>query len=84
MSTDPKQVISKAFNNQPNFMSPNPIAYSMAGTKEPLCVELSWGYGIFSDKVYGVTVFKPDGQRTEYDQSFTNLEDAEEYIGNLP
>ena len=76
-----KQAIRKCYNGEPNFMTPNVIEYMETDT---LRIELSWGTGIFSDRMYGVTVVTPEGERTEHGSCFPTEQEARSYINGLP
>jgi hypothetical protein len=76
-----EQAVLTCYNGEPNFMTPNVIEYMET---ETLCVELSWGTGIFSDKMFGVTVVTRDGERTDHSSCFQTKSEAMAYINSLP
>ncbi len=55
-----------------NFVTPILICYYDLGNE--IYVELSWGTGLFTDKLFGVTCSNGDGT------CFENLKDAERWI----
>lgn len=80
----PDQVFAKAFNGNPNFMTPAIHYRAFVG---PYAVELSEGSSIMgSGSIYGVTVLNQDGSRpanSGLSQCFHSYTDAQEYIVSL-
>ena len=80
------RIFGRVYKGKPNFMTPTILEY-FAINNDKLLVELSSGKGIFSDKIYGVTVL----EKTEEGYSaseltiggFYSLEEAKNYITSL-
>ena len=71
---------------QPNFMTPTPLGYWETGNA---WIELSTGYGIENEPIFGVSVLSKDtgrpieeelGGRSPSDRLFWSQEDALSYI----
>jgi len=69
----------RVFDGQ-NFMTPNILSYTMSGDYE---AELSSGKGIWSPKLYGVTVAKAGKKMNDLCTCFQDRKKAEEYIASL-
>lgn len=82
-----RSLINREYKGGRNLMTPNVIAYGMVDDTHAW--ELSWGTGIFSPKLFGVTVvnFDPETNETSraYDMStcFQDEQEAREYIAGL-
>lgn len=70
----------RAYNGQPNFMTPNPVTYGKRGR---LCYEISRGTGIDGRPLYGVTVIELDmNRRHDLSQCFDSFHKADEYVSS--
>lgn len=68
--------LSKAYNNQTNFMTPSPVEYGRAG---PYAYEISVGTGIRRERIYGVTVIDWHTLEKQFDKSGCVYSMAEAY-----
>lgn len=77
-----RQTFRRAFNGEPNLMTPEILRY---GKKGDLIYELSRGSGIKPGTLmFGVSVLTKDGKRTDLSEGgFSTLEEAEDYIATL-
>jgi len=72
----------KAYNGQPNFMTPVIIDRI---TTDRFYVELSTGSKFMDLEMYGVTVLDKYGNKyPELSDCFNSLEDAKNHINSLP
>jgi len=80
-----REMIKKAYGNSKNMMTSSVISYGKIGKN--MAYELSWGRGIFSPDLYGVTIASVRGGTAKREDGlstcFNKKKDAMDYIKEL-
>ena len=75
-----RRLVRAAYNHQPNFITPQPVDYGMAGE---LAWELSTGPDLLGAPIWGVSVVQHGQPRRDLCNSFPTRADATAHIATL-
>lgn len=78
-SKDIKNIFEKTYKTK-NFMTPDIVKYRI---NKGYIAEFSKGKGIGGRDIFGCTILTVSGDKTELNECFDTLEDAENYFKNL-
>jgi hypothetical protein len=81
-----ENIFDEQFNGEKNFITPGIVEYS--SINEILIYELSFGYGLEHNKIWGLTVletnqFNNSRRRFDLDKCFQSIKEARDFIKEL-
>lgn len=89
INIDVEKIFDEYFNNEKNFLTPQPLEYGYEKYGEYLLLyEESQGEGFFNNDLFGLTFLRYDirtseVQRIDLDKSFTSEKEAYDYFKEI-